>query len=64
MQQQKCHIPFKRTYTIIRVFRPLDKDRPIESMIYDDDEWDAMLELIRKCKASNISYDIEVVRPH
>ena len=53
-----------RTYTMVRIFCPQIKDNPIQTIIFDDDEWDALQELLFKCNESGTQYEVEILRPH
>lgn len=53
----------KRTYTMVRIFRP-NAPVPVESHIFNEDEVEAQEELVRLCEQHDVAYEVEHLRPH
>lgn len=53
----------KRTYTIVRVYRPLIPDNHAISQVFDEDEIEAQREFIRLAEEAGLEYDVETIRP-
>ena len=53
----------KRTYTMVRVWRPLIPDNSVISQVFDEDEIEAQREYIRLAHEAGLEYEIETITP-
>lgn len=58
-------IPLKRSYTLVRVYRPLHPEKKYESLVFDNDlEHEALDHFLGLLDTEKLTYEIETTGPN